>query len=251
MAKVLITDTYLSDIARAIRNKLNVETTYTPAQMAGAIASIPESHVPVLQSKTATENGMVTPDSGYDGLSSVLVNVGSSDAGVVELFNFTESTSGQKNRASASTFGGVRQNSSGITFTTNNSYISVSNLCLYHNFIIEIDIAYMSLGNTGAYHKLIGFDDTSSGLVYSSGGLWQLKGPSATSNSELTSASEFNNCTLRIKIDAYGKWHIYKNGSLIWEPTVEYNQLGPNIYIGKSGNGIEGTIITGLRILLQ
>lgn len=41
MAKVLITDTYLSNIADAIRNKLDVETTYTPPQMAGAIASIP------------------------------------------------------------------------------------------------------------------------------------------------------------------------------------------------------------------
>lgn len=40
MAKVLVTEQYLSDIADAIRAKLGVSDTYTPAQMAGAIATI-------------------------------------------------------------------------------------------------------------------------------------------------------------------------------------------------------------------
>lgn len=46
--------------------------TYTPDQMATAIAEI---GVAVLQTKTTTQNGTVTPDAGYDGLSSVTVNV--------------------------------------------------------------------------------------------------------------------------------------------------------------------------------
>ena len=40
MGKVLVTDTYLEDIADAIREKLGVETTYKPSEMAAAILSI-------------------------------------------------------------------------------------------------------------------------------------------------------------------------------------------------------------------
>lgn len=40
MGKVVVTETYLEDIADAIRNKLDVETTYKPSEMANAIESI-------------------------------------------------------------------------------------------------------------------------------------------------------------------------------------------------------------------
>lgn len=64
------------DIADAIRDKLNVQTTYRPDQMAAAIETIGGS-TPTLQTKTVTPTASqqtVTPDSGYDGLSSVTVN---------------------------------------------------------------------------------------------------------------------------------------------------------------------------------
>lgn len=83
MAKVLVTDTYLSNIADAIREKNGGSATYTPGQMAGAIAALPSGQ-PNLQSKTVTENGTVTPDQGYDGLSSVVVNVSGSGLEAME-----------------------------------------------------------------------------------------------------------------------------------------------------------------------
>lgn len=117
MAKVLVTDTYLSNIADAIREKNGGSATYTPGQMAGAIAALPDvpvlvaktitangeydpeddnadgysgvtvavpSSQPNLQSKTATQNGTVLPDAGYDGLSSVVVNVAGSGLEAIE-----------------------------------------------------------------------------------------------------------------------------------------------------------------------
>lgn len=79
MAKVLISDQYLTQIGNAIRNKLESANHYTPSQMANAILSIPVggSAAPILQSKTIAPSASqqtITADSGYDGLSSVTIS---------------------------------------------------------------------------------------------------------------------------------------------------------------------------------
>jgi len=55
MTKVLISEKYLHDIANAIRVKLDSQSTYTPAQMAAAIADI-----------TGTISGTITPSTDTD-----------------------------------------------------------------------------------------------------------------------------------------------------------------------------------------
>ena len=62
MTKVLVTESYLGDIADAIRQKLKVATQYKPSQMAGAIESIP-----VLTSEVYVGTDEPPQDVGSDG----------------------------------------------------------------------------------------------------------------------------------------------------------------------------------------
>lgn len=66
MSKVLVTESYLEDIADAIREKSGTQNTYKPHQMAAAIEAIDVT--PPTQTKNATPSLFaqdIEPDTGY------------------------------------------------------------------------------------------------------------------------------------------------------------------------------------------
>lgn len=86
MAKAIITESHLTDIADAIRDKLGVQTEYTPGEMAAAIESITgggggESGDITVRALTVTENGTYTAPSG-SAYSPVTVNVSGGDSSI-------------------------------------------------------------------------------------------------------------------------------------------------------------------------
>ena len=84
MSKALITESLLTNIADAIRAKGGTSASMTPAEMATAIAALPDEAV--LTTKTVTANGTYAASSdSADGYSSVTVNVSGGSLGTKSI----------------------------------------------------------------------------------------------------------------------------------------------------------------------
>lgn len=276
MAKVLVTERHLNNIAEAIRAKNGASTAYRPGDMAAAIQTIPTGGItptgtvnitqngthdvtqyasanvnvqPNLQSKTATENGTVTPDQGYDGLSSVVVDVQGGGFNLIEEWNYTGTTPriGTLRQCSDHTINGISFGTAGASFTSTNSYIRYNRL-FFNGCTIEIDVGAMSL-SSGTHRRFI-MAGSDSGLIYRSNGKWSFYGTSGSwaTDTDITDGGYFANSTVKIEIDVNGYWHIYRNGILIYEPNRVCDLNAYDMFIGAASTSIYDTVITGLRV---
>lgn len=63
MSKVLVTESYLDDIADAIRGRNGTQNTYTPSQMAAAVTAIPNAYAAGDEGKVVDNGALVAQDS--------------------------------------------------------------------------------------------------------------------------------------------------------------------------------------------
>ena len=246
MSRALITEDYLTDIADAIRAKNGSSDTYTPPQMAAAIAAIPTGGGVDVEALSVTANGTYTAPTGK-AYSPVTVNVSGGGGGGGEVLCDIDFTKGNL------TIGNVTINSSGAIFDSANDWLVLP--FARAGMTIELDVASMNL--TSGDHRRFVMATAANGFIYRSSGKWAFYN-GTWEESSITDGSFFDDSTVKIYIDSGNKWHIYKNDVIVWEPSIaqdvgNYNYLSSNvaqiITLGSpAGQGPLNTIITGARI---
>lgn len=116
----------------------------------------------------------------------------------------------------------------------------------FNNISLFIDVEKLQLTSDNNKRFIMG--EYNQGLIYRNTGAWGFYGgTSAWEMTELTDGNLFDGSTVKVYIDGDNKWHIYKDGVLIFEPV---NALPiTTLTIGSyNGNSIQGGIITGARI---
>ena len=76
--------------------------------------------------------------------------------------------------------------------------------------------------------------------VWDNTNLWQ--------ESTINSKDYFNNSVLKIVIDSSGKWHIYKDNVVVFEPTNALPMVNTAFALGSSSYSANSTTISAFKI---
>ena len=144
----------------------------------------------------------------------------------------------------------VDYSSAGATFSNDGKgciklWSTPSNMSseMISDFTIYIDTGDLHI-SSGVHRRFLMISGDS-GFIYRSTGVWSLY-LNNWYDSEITDPTYFDNCTLKIYIDSDRKWHIYKDGVLVYEPNITYPVY--ELYLGMTSSSLVGSIIKALRI---
>ncbi len=169
------------------------------------------------------------------------LDAGGGESTIIESWDLTDSLIGTQREWILET-GNVVLGNNGAIFDSTNDYLKLTDWRIVP-ITIELDIVSMSL-QSGTHRRFVMADD-SRGFIYRSNGTWAFYS-NTWEESSITDGNYFNNCKLKIVIDASGYWHIYKNDVLVWEPSLVLKPT--SIILGSSATSINNAIISAMRI---
>lgn len=252
MGKALITEQYLTNIGNAIRARNGSSIAYKVSDMAQAVANLPNQYSAGDEGKVVSSGALVgqstrnvTENGSYDTTlnNEVVVSVsgGSTD---IEDWDLTNSLIGTQ-RGWELTTGNVVIGNNGSIFDTTNDYLKIPNWG-FVPIAIELNVVSMTL-QSGSHRRFI-MATYSDGFIYRSTGKWAFYNSyNGWVDSDISDGNYFDNCTIKVIIDVNGYWHIYKDGVLVWEPSLALKPT--SIMIGSdNGQSINNAIISAMRI---
>lgn len=181
-----------------------------------------------------------------------------SASNLLASWDFTSSLTDSVNGFAATLGGAATQDSSGVSIPNLNSYITFPLVTKAVFRTYELDMGSMSYyGSSGANRRLFMFN-SGGGFIFRSTGKWSFydraSGGTWATDSSLTSFDYFANSTIKIYIDENRYFHVFKDGTLVYEPNrpfysasdfygVTYGiRLGMEAYSGAS------SVIKGFRV---
>lgn len=168
-------------------------------------------------------------------------------------WDFTRSLNAVNNGTAITLDGGASRSASGISFSEADNKADIPPQLLQKGYTYEITIASLSITTTSSNNRVFMFTTTN---AYNAGFYWQgssgkwvvWDNVNSTQRSEISDAAYFNNSVLKIVIDNDGKWHIYKNDTLIFEPPLALPLQNTAFALGASSNACNNMTISRFRI---
>lgn len=136
--------------------------------------------------------------------------------------------------------GAVFKNSSGrVRIYESTSYLT--------DFTLYIDTGDLHINNTASNHQRFLMGGTANGLIFEkTNHVWGIYNGNTWEYSEISDATYFDNCTIKLYVDANNVWHIYKNGVLVIEGVTGFGST--SFLIGASEYSIRNAVLYGARL---
>lgn len=168
------------------------------------------------------------------------------------VWDFRVSLNAINNGTAVTLAGSSRRTQNGVEFYGQDGYVSLPVNLLQMGYTYEIHIASLNMAYTGTHNRVFMFTTNNShdaGFLWRSSGKWAVWDPvNLWQESSITDKDYFNDSVLKIKITTDGKWHIYKDDVLIFEPANAITLRYTAFVLGATTQGCYNMTISEFRI---